>query len=405
VRALLVVGSVVVIAAACGEEPMPLNIRYELTATANQACPSTECAEIPVTCDAVLQIRVVDPDDPSQAYVSVCLPIDRPRTLCEISRDDLPAGLELPAGRVEVQVAVYPRAAATLDEDGALVCPPNPQFGADGFPVLVEPVPAVGGRGYAESDVEQIVVELGCTNLGLLADERCSPNDSTLVSTGVTDFDTRLVVDPVTAATLTVSAGEPTPRLDPITQELRYALDPATAFPLPQTQAAPVPAWQAEIETLFDEYACVQVLEDTPQATTAIACRHVEAGAPEVDLTGYRVARTTVEEVLAAVGEDAFPAHGLVLGIVVNHLGLPASGIEIMPSMGTLAYLDPTGTAVTGGSATTSSGLFVSDDVPFDASWSVLGPQPPVAPPVGGLVNGKLTVVFIQLDLPIGGGG
>ncbi|MEZ4368260.1 MAG: hypothetical protein R2939_18575 [Kofleriaceae bacterium] len=400
-RAMLVGLVAATAGAGCDDPPTPLQIRYELTDSATQRCPSTSCADIEISCDAVLQIRVVDPDDPTQAYVSACLPVDRPRTLCEISRDDLPAGLEVPTGRVEIQIAVYPRSAATVDDEGVLHCPSNPRFGADGFPVLVDPGPALGGRAFTEGGDGQVVVELGCTDLGQLADDSCSPIDSTEVSVGVTDLDTRVVVDPATAATLSVSTGEPTARLDPITQQLRYSLDPASAFPLPQTTIAPVPAWQGEIDTLFDTHACAQVLEDTPQATTAIACRRIEAGAPQVALTGYRVARSTVDDVLDALGLASFPSTGLVLGMVVTHLGIPASGVAITASSGTVRFLDASGTALTAGTTTTSSGMFVSLDAPFLASWSVGGPVPPVAAPIGGLINGKVSVVFVQLDLPV----
>jgi hypothetical protein len=51
--------------AACSDDAGPLRIRYRLTTDEAQTCPSASCADIPVTCDAVLQIRVVNPARPA----------------------------------------------------------------------------------------------------------------------------------------------------------------------------------------------------------------------------------------------------------------------------------------------------------------------------------------------------
>lgn len=385
---------------ACGGEPGPLRIRYELTTEAAQRCPSASCADIAITCDAVLQIRVVDPSDPSQAYVSACLPIERPETLCEISREDLPAGLEIPDGTVEVQVAVYPREAATVDDDGVLRCPSEPRFGADGLPMLVDPVPALGGRTFADGDDDEVVVPLGCTDLGQLSAAACTPLDSTIVRAGVTAFETRVGVSPAVASTLTVSVGEPVPRFDPVAMVLRYALDPASATVLAQVASTPIPAWEADVPERFDDVLCTQVLEDAPQATTALACRQVDPAAASASTTGVRVERATVDAVLEALSLGAFPTTGLVLGVVIDYLGAPEAGVRVTPSAGAVQYLDAAGTGLLAGDTTGASGLFVSVDAPFTAAWDVEADTPPVAPPVGGLVNGKLTVVIIELRPP-----
>ena len=119
------------VVAACGPNQDPLQIRYELTAGAAQSCPSQSCSDIPMTCDAVLQIRVVDPANPTTAYVSSCMPIDNPSSLCAISGPDLPSGLAIPTARVEVQIAVYPRTAIPVGGDGNLMCPTDLRCGAD----------------------------------------------------------------------------------------------------------------------------------------------------------------------------------------------------------------------------------------------------------------------------------
>ena len=147
-RGLLLVGACA--ASACSDDPGPLRIRYALSQSEAQTCPSASCADIGVTCDAVLQIRIVNPNRTDQAYVSACLPIDDPEDLCAIARGDLPDGLEIPTGTIEVQVAVFPRSMATLDEDGNLRCPTPPVYGADGLPTPTtnldgEPFRQLGG--------------------------------------------------------------------------------------------------------------------------------------------------------------------------------------------------------------------------------------------------------------------
>lgn len=385
-------------APACSDDPGPLGIRYELSQSEAQTCPSASCADIAVTCDAVLQVRIINPSRPDQAYVSACLPIDDPEDLCAIARGDLPANLQVPTSTVEVQVAVFPRSMATVDDDGTLRCPAPPAYGADGLPTLVEPVPAVGGRAFVDGSRDEVVVTLGCTDLSRLDNDSCRPQDSTDVSAGVDEFDTRVFVSIATAETLALSVGEPVPRIDPLSGQLRYSLDPASAAPLLLRPDSPVPAWQATVPRLFSAFACVQALEDAPGATTAIACRPVTAAQPTISITGYRVTRARVDATLDALGLAEFPATGMVLGVVVNSLGNPIAGVEVQPEVGTIAYLDDAGTAVSGLGVTSASGLFVSLDVPFATSWSVAGPGQLVSPPTGGLVNGKLSVVVIELN-------
>lgn len=384
--------------AACSDDPGPLRIRYRLTTDEAQTCPSASCADIAVTCDAVLQIRVVNPARPAQAYVSACLPVDDAEDLCAISRDDLPEGLSIPSGTVEVQVSVFPRSMATTAPDGSLRCPAPPAFGADGMPTLVEPVPALGGRAFASADTAEIVVPLGCTDLSRIDNETCAPLDVTAVRAGVDEFDSRVYVSPGTAVTLSAAVGEPVARLDPDSGQLRYVLDAASTTPLLLDSNGPVPAWSANAQRLFTDVACITVLEDAPSATTAVACRRVNPGQPEVNLTGYRVPRPRVDDALAALGLPDFPSSGMVLGVVVGRVGTPVAGAEVQVAGGTVTFLDETGTAASAGTTTTASGLFVSTDAPFGGDWLVTGAGPVVNLPVGGLVTGKLTVMVIELD-------
>jgi hypothetical protein len=389
--------------AACERDAPALSIRYALSDGPAQACPSQSCSEIAMTCDAVLQVRIVDPDDPRVAYVSECIAVDNPANLCAIARADLPPHLQIPADRVEVQVAVYPR--SMVEEDGVLKCPSNLQFSGENLPVSVFPTPAFAGRAFVDGDDAQVVVELGCTDSSLVNDPSCQQENPILVTASADDFDTRLFIPPALATQLSIRVGEPVARANPeAPDELEWALDPGTTAPLPQSVFSPVPGWQGSVNLQFLDRACLQVLEEVPEATGSIMCRRVLATDTSIDLRGVRVARSTLTQILGALGLGQFPQRGLVLGMIVDHLGNPVAGATVIPSQGTISYLTGDRSAtIPGGSMTSSSGVFVSQDAPFDASWQVVADTFPVAQPVGGLVVGKLTVLVIALGEPPSG--
>ena len=119
---------------ACSPNRDPLQIHYDLSSGPSQSCPSTSCSGVPMSCDAVLQVRIADPSDPTRAFASTCTPMTSPATLCAISRVQLPDTLQIPLQTVEVQIALYPANAVTVD--GVVTCPSDLQFGDDNLPVL-----------------------------------------------------------------------------------------------------------------------------------------------------------------------------------------------------------------------------------------------------------------------------
>ena len=57
--------------------------------------------------------------------------------------------------------------------------------------------------------------------------------------------------------------------------------------------------------------------------------RTVDPPVELIDLSGVRVPRTTLQEVLAALEETVFPDNGLVLGIVIDELGSPVANVQV----------------------------------------------------------------------------
>jgi hypothetical protein len=154
--------AVVLAATGCGGEPDPFRIRFRLSQGPAYSCPASSCDGVAMTCDAVAVIRIVDPADPGRAFVSECIEIDNPEDVCDLGRADLPAGLMVPDQELEVQIALFPRA-ALIGASGEVECPSVLDFGlADGFPVNVAPAPALGGRTYVHAEDGEAVVELGC---------------------------------------------------------------------------------------------------------------------------------------------------------------------------------------------------------------------------------------------------
>jgi hypothetical protein len=386
--AWVVTGVVVGIVGAGCAPPPPLSLHFVISDDPSQSCPSTSCSQVAVRCDAILSIRILVPDDPTAPYVSVCEPVTGRRDLCSIAGIDLPADATVPNRTLEVQVALYPATAIPSDPvTGKLICPSDLQFSPSNLVVAVDPTPAVAGRAFYHPGDAETVVALGCPDLSLVNADSCVGANKTLIN--------------ATADRFTVSAGEPRATINPSTQQTQYILGPTEATVLDRTVFGPVPAWSADLSTRFATSACLEVLEDGAQSTTSVTCRAATPAATRVDLRGLRLAKATLEQLLVALALPRFPDDGLVVGMVVDYLGNPAPGVVIHPSAGTVQYLSADRTTTTGLTATTVSGIFLSRDAPYRATWvTQTSAAAQLGVGFGGLIAGKATIVVLQLDQP-----
>ncbi len=402
--------------AACGDPP-PMSLKFTITQGDTQACVGSTgtkamtCSDVTMLCDAYLSIRIFSPGDPTAPFVSVCKPLAEgttKKTLCSIAQVDLP----LPANPVkaqtlEVDMAVYPKDKLATNAQGDYECPAA-KFGADNFPIaatepctdpdpsVCPPDPAVGGRAFYHPGDTETLVTLGCTNLAALEDRSCAGQSSLAVTASVNDFDTAVSVSPATADSLLVSVGEPT-----FAGSLsEYQLLPSQTHLLSRATIGPVPSWQGDVDLMLMNAACIEVLEDGAATTPALTCTNNIMANP-LDLPGIRLSPSTLAQVLAAIGTPSFPDQGLVVGIALDYLGNPISGVTIIPSssMTTVKYLNASRTGLVSG-ATSTSGVWVSQDAPFGTVFTPSGPGFAANPGFGGLVHQKVDVVVIQFKPP-----
>ncbi len=389
-RALLAVTTVVVLGAC--ETPMA-HITYEPANAGAQSCGSSSCADVKIPCDAVISMRILSPDDPTAPYVSICeqLPVNPKKDLCAISQVDLgEETLELPKKTLEVQILIWSRDEVTNPVTGELDCGRHDvAFDAvGGFPVSQHPSPAIGGHAYYHPGDEETKVVLGCTDL--FAIQACSIDTSLDVTATVENFENLGVLVSVNEGSrFNVGVGEP--KLEGT--DTVYSLRPEKTRSLDLTVVGVVPIWRGNVDLDFVEYACVQVLEDSAQATAAVKCTDENIPPPtnNVELRGVQFPKATLDQVLGALNLIQFPPNGLTVGIVVDSLFNPVANQTVMAPGGTVRYLSADRTTVSG-TMTSTSGIFVSLDAPFGTRFSVPGSTEQV----GGQIQGKVTVVVIE---------
>jgi hypothetical protein len=360
----------------------------------SQACPATDCAEIPMPCRTVMSIRIADPSTNSP-YLEQCVevPVNHDQDMCAISTVDL-APTAIPVRDLEVQVALYPLSVIQPDPNNpTLMCPTKIAYNvATGFPVEQAPTPALGGHTFYHPGDETVVVTLGCTDLAAIS-ASCAVPDRVKVDATIVDFDTRFTVmggSPSLADRLRVSIGEPQVR------NSAFVLDTADTRLLQRSRTGPIPAWSGEVDLGFHKYACLEVLEDAGQSTATLRC-HAASAAPAVTLAGAWMAKDRLDELLRALQLPKFPDEGLTVGIVVDGTGAPVTGAIVSPKQGTVAYLSEDRLGFVAGSATTSAGIFVSRDAPFGTELTAGAPGRIPVSAIGGLVTGKITLVILPL--------
>jgi hypothetical protein len=388
--------------------PVP-ELHLQLTAGVDQMCPSTRCEDIVLPCNAVMSLKIADPDALDTPHISQCLPIpfDTHHTMCSLGKIRLDA-TALPVRDLEIQVAVFPETMVSVDAtrpDG-LACPDVDFAMANNFPRAVVGSPALGGRAWYHPGDPSVTVELGCTDLSIIERSCAKPVPTRAVAT-VDDFDTLLTVPVGGAANLLrVSVGEP----QLIDNEYMLTNDSsrslrlgAEADPKPGTAAT----WAADLDSdlVLDKFACVEVFEAVAQTTGALRCIDQVDAERLGDLHGVRIAKDTLQKVLAALGGPGgvtpidFPPQGLTIGIVADLASTPIEGMIVSSSgsEGAVKYLSKDGTQLVDG-ATSKAGVFVSTDARFGTVFSTRGGTSgrPEISGIGGRVAGRVTIVVLQ---------
>lgn len=366
-------------------------------------CGTDSCADVPMACASVLYLRVLRPSDPNAPFISVCEEIrtNNTKDMCAIGNVDLPV-TELPRETLEIQVTVWPRELVIDGDTGELDCGKLPlDFDATlGFPVGGPINPAFGGRTYYHPGDAETFVTLGCVDLESVNAPACAGQEAIQVTSTVGDFENLpFSVSSAIADRLAVSIGEPRPFDDGV--RTGHVLNSANVASLERTVIGPTPAWGGGVDLALQSSACIQVLEDGAQATSALRCAAVAPADTTLDLPGVRLPRTTLDQVLASLALNKFPEEGLTVGIVLDAVGTPISGAVVDVTEGTVEYLNATRSGLVSGQ-TSSSGIFVSRDAPYGAIFSTFVIDQTVPAVLGGRVDGKVTVVILQSDMPIG---
>jgi hypothetical protein len=379
--------------AACNT-PTP-QLTLALAGAGPSSCPD-DCAKLPLPCDAVVSIRILDPHDPNDTehpeviHLTQCerVRMNMKNDVCALNQTNL-ADVPLPVHDLEIQVAVFPGSAVPTDPaTGALMCPEVSYSQASGFPVTQAPAPALGGQAFYHPGDSQVKVTLGCSDLSAMqAGDSCSAPGRAAVAATVDDFDTRV---PVAAGAtgvarrLFVSVGEPQ------LFDGGYVLDPTDVTPL-RLDDDDIPRWTSPEAPALSSYGCVEVLEDAPGAVGTLRCL-LASDLPD-ELVGMWLSRERLQGILSALGATAFPDEGITIGMVVDATAGGAPNYTIQPSGGgSVVYVAKDG--IVGGSATSETGIFASRDAPFGTMFTASGAKRTV-PAVGGLVAGKVTLVIV----------
>ncbi len=414
---LIAIGS-----AACSDPP--LTLRYRVTAAPEAACLDadskqvTSCSDVTMACRAAISIRIFNPSEPASPYITVCQELTGQPNLCSIAGVDLPQpAVPVDAQTLEVEVAVYPSNRLTTDSlTGQLICPSDVAFDAHGFPEaaiqpcdastgVCQPTPAIGGVAFYHPGDAETVVDLGCVDLAQLDDLACTGGVAVAVRSSVDDFDTEVSVSSTLADQLTVAIGEPKP-VSLTNGDTFYQLNAIDLTPLTRVTGQTVPGWSGTLGSQLAT-ACTTVLEDVAGSTTTVRCRPIPDSVytipnPTIDTSGTRLSKPTLDGILAALGAPSFPSTGLVVGVVLDANGNPQSNLTVSTSQGTVSYLSADRTGLQ--ARTSTNGVFLSEDAPFNSTFSVSSGGL-TASGLGGLIEGKVTVVVLQFEQVAGSEG
>lgn len=395
VALLLAVGS-----GSCQETPATdFTIRFALDPSAGGFCPSADCDAYRMRCGARLSVRILDTEDSitgrGELVRATCEEVASSDTLCSLKNTVDVKIFNVPLHHVRIEVAAWHP--ADLPDTR---CPAVPFDLNDRPSASFRPRPAVAGAATFDvaSDKVEVVVPLQCTNIARLDDVQCLADPRTLLRAQVDDLATGFSVYEPQAEELTVSAARPTP-VDGSTTARR--IDREDVIDLSRVlDGAAFPTFEHDYAGEMTGPICTVVLDSGPQVTATATCTTVEEVMERVDLRGLLVTTETLQPLLDAMG-SAFPETGLVVGKVLDQSGTPLAGVRVIPSAGTVEYLDEAGTAFAG-TTTSSRGYFISRDAPYGTTWRAIRVDGYVQQTVqaAGLVNLMVTPIIIRMVAP-----
>jgi hypothetical protein len=387
----------------CGPDSTPFQVGFVLQRGETNRCSSDSCEAIPISCPVAMLVRIADNDDDGVAYLSECFYKDNEGggdSLCSIADIELPAEL-IPNEMVKVQIAVWLQSDLTPEMVLNHECP-SIGFDLQNTPIA-EPTPMLGGQAYFKVGSSEVAdVTLQCINETDLNAPACRGFTDHVTATVVELSPFLLPVGEAKAADLDVDVVEPTPA--PASAD--WLVDPDDIIPMTLGQISPLPLWDTTLSRPFERALCVQVFDHAAFGVAhSIECVDVDDTAATKE--GMLVPKGVLDALTQAIG--AIPERGVVLGVVLDSNGVPAPGITVSPTLGTVKYLsvDLTSTANSIGvelTETTASGAFVSTDVQFGSAtalteWRALNADGvnEQTPALGGLVRGKLTFVKLVM--------
>lgn len=346
------------------------------------------CGDYPMQCGAQILVRIVDAAE-TEVLGEICQTVSNsdlvdagpegapPLTLCELRPTGPRATLRgIPLQMVRIQVAVW-----APDGPDDAECPPGAIFdGLGGLRSNFNPQPAFGGAVYFDMKLPdpEVTVDLRCGDVEQINENWCEMgSDSTPIVARVDDLSTGITVSEVQAQRLDVAAAEPRPTSgSPDAIEYEIPNDELLHLSHAAGPGGQPPTFTGEETGEIAGTLCI-VVEETGARTQAAVCEDVVAGTSPVELHGIRVSDEIMEDFLGILGEERFPATGMVIGRVLDHNGSPLEGVTLtvsgQPDV-VVEYLNENRTAFDG-VASASHGYFISRNAPFGSVWRAFHPD------------------------------
>jgi hypothetical protein len=395
-RRAAAIGLAAALGAACGPDSVPFEIEFRLS----PECGGDSCTQIATRCNAAIMFRIVDAET-GELHINRCEVVEGGSQLCELMGQFEFDPELLPNRMVRLEMAIWPLDAVDPEDP----CP-EVSFDRSGKYQAGQPMPAIAGQSYFQVGSNEIApLTLGCVFKEMLDAPECRTDTTPHVTTLVVDFDTRVPVPSTFSTRLAVSIGEPTynSALD------EWFISQSDLIELMVTALLPELTYEVDIPFYFTETACLQVLSNEIGAAATVRCyRASPSDLPDNLLAaeGTFLSEDTLDQIQLALGGGPLPNDGLVVGLVLDVNGNPAAGATVVPSLGSVQYLNADLTSTAGLTETSSSGIFVSTDAPYELpaggvpnNWYASTVDDTTDTVIGGRVKNKVSIVILRFEM------